>query len=190
MKLFKKVLIIISVVWTIISLGLITYATLIDPPSCAVNDNEPVAELTDDLPEFKFELMDENSRVTNESIKGQYTMLYFWGTSCSICVKEMPYLHETYEKLKDENFEIIAVSYDKSEKKVRKFMDEEYPMPWKHTVLGDDRESARKTFNSFGFQGSPYKVIVSPEGKVLDTFNGFSGEDLLDKVKKHVNSAG
>lgn len=189
MKLLKKITIIISVVWTVISLGFIGYAMLADPPSCAVNeDDESVTELAGELPDFEFELMGGNTTVTNESIKGSYTMLYFWGTSCSVCVREMPYLHETYNKLKDQNFEIIAISYDESEEKVRKFMDEQYTMPWKHTVLGDDRQSAKETFNSFGFQGSPYKIIVSPDGEVLDSFKGFSGENLYDKVKTHLAS--
>lgn len=190
MKLFKKIMIIISIVWTVISLGVICYASLADPASCSVNEDEPVAELNGELPDFEFELMNSDSTVTNESIKGKYTMLYFWGTSCSICVKEMPYLHETYESLRDENFEIVAISYDENEEIVQKFMEEQYAMPWKHTVIGGDKQSARKTFKAFGFEGSPYKVIVSPEGKVLDSFSGFTGEDLYDKVKASLASKG
>ena len=159
-----------------------------DSPSCAANDSEQVAELSGELPDFEFELMDENTTVTNESIEGSYALLYFWSTSCSVCVKEMPYLHETYEQLQDRNFEIIAVSYNKSEETVRDFRNKQYPMPWKHSVMGENREEMKKTFRSFAFQGSPHKVLVSPEGKVLETISGFSGEDLTNKIQAHLTS--
>ncbi|HKL17977.1 MAG TPA: TlpA disulfide reductase family protein [Halalkalibaculum sp.] len=187
MKLVKKVIITISLIWTALSLGLIAWNTLVDPPACAV-DNGNTAEVIDKLPEFEFELMDNNTKVTKESIKGSYTLLYFWSTSCSICVKEMPYLHETYEAFQNQNFEIIAVSYNEKEETVRKFMDQQYSMPWKHTVIGDDREYAKETFKSFGFEGSPHKVLVSPEGEILEVMSGFSGESLHDKVQDHLNS--
>lgn len=187
MQLLKKVVVIISLIWTAISVGFLAFAALSGPSSCAVNDEEP-AKLSGELPEFEFELMDENTTVTNKSIKGSYTLLYFWGTSCSACVNEMPYLHETYEELNDQNFEVIAISYNKSEDKVRKFREQEYPMPWKHTVMGKDRKRAKKVFKSFGFQGSPHKVLVSPEGKVLETISGYSGEDLKNEIQAHLNS--
>lgn len=187
MRYLKKAIIIISLIWTALSLGYIGLAML-SSSSCAVNDDEPVRELSGELPEFEFELMDENTTVTNESIKGSYTLLYFWSTSCSACVREMPYLHETYEQFKNKNFEIIAISYDKSEETVREFRDQHYPMPWKHSVMGDDREEMKKTFKSFGFQGSPHKVLVSPEGKVLETISGFSGEDLKEEIRTHLSS--
>lgn len=188
MQYLKKAIIIISLIWTVLSLGFIGFVALSNPSSCAVNDEEPVSELSGELPEFEFELMDENTTVTNESIKGSYTLLYFWSTSCSVCVKEMPYLHETYEQLQDQNFEIIAVSYNKSEETVRDFRNQQYPMPWKHSVMGDNREEMKETFRSFGFQGSPHKVLVSPEGKVLETISGFSGEDLTNKIQAHLTS--
>lgn len=188
MRYLKKAIIIISLIWTALSVGYIGIALLSGSSSCEVNDDEPVKELSGELPDFEFELMDENTTVTNESIKGSYTLIYFWSTSCSICVKEMPYLHETYEQLKNRNFEIIAVSYNKREKTVRDFRNQQYPMPWKHSVMGDNREEMKKTFRSFGFQGSPHKVLVSPEGKVLETISGFSGEDLTDKIQAHLTS--
>lgn len=189
MQLLKKIILTISVIWTALSIGFIGFVALTDSPSCAVNTEEPVSELSGELPEFEFELMDENTTVTNESIKGSYTLLYFWSTSCSVCVKEMPYLHETHEQFQDRNFEIIAISYNKSEETVRNFMDQQYPMPWKHSVVGDNREEMKKTFRSFGFRGSPHKVLVSPEGKVLETMSGFSGDELNDKIQAHLASA-
>ena len=188
MRYLKKAIIIISLIWTVLSLGFLGFVALSDSSSCATSDDEKVAELSGELPEFEFELMDENATVTNESIKGSYTLLYFWSTSCSLCVREMPYLHDTYEEFQDQNFEIIAISYNKSEETVRDFRDQKYPMPWKHSVAGDDRKEMKKTFKSFGFRGSPHKVLVSPEGKVLETISGFSGEELNDKIRAHISS--
>lgn len=188
MQYLKKAIITISVIWTILSPGFIGYVALSNSSSCAANSDKQVAELSGELPEFEFELMDEKTTVSNESIKGSYTLLYFWSTSCSVCVKEMPYLHETYEQFQDQNFEIIAVSYNKSEETVRDFRNQQYPMPWKHSVMGDNREEMKETFRSFGFQGSPHKVLVYPDGKVLETISGFTGEGLANKIQAHLTS--
>ena len=188
MKLLKKIGITISIVWTIITLVFIGWQILVGPNSCGANTGEKVSKLTGDIPEFEFELLDENTTVTNESIAGNYTLLYFWSTSCSICVKEMPYLHETYNELKGNNFDIVAISYDESEEDVREFMGDKYPMPWKNSVITGDRQKKIELLKSFGFQGSPYKVLVSPEGEVIESYSGFSGEDLTEQIRDQITS--
>lgn len=188
--LIKKTFVIISVIWTIITLSFIGYLALSGPPSCAIDDleNEGVGEATGDLPNFEFEEMDGEATFTNESIAGTYTLFYFWGTSCGICVNEMPHLYETYTELQDRNFQVIALSYDRSEEKVREFM-ENSAMPWKHVVFGSDREKMKDTFNAFGVSGSPHKILVSPEGEILEKTEGFNGDELYAMINDHIPSS-
>lgn len=188
--LIKKTFVIISVIWTTITLGFIGFLSLSGPTSCTIDDldNETVSEETGDLPDFEFAEMDGEASFTNESIAGTYTLFYFWGTSCGICVNEMPYLYETHTELQDRNYQIIALSYDRSEEKVREFM-EDSPMPWKHIVFGSDREKMRDTFNAFGVSGSPHKILVSPEGEILERVEGFNGDDLYAMINNHLPSS-
>jgi peroxiredoxin len=47
-------------------------------------------------------------------LKGKVTLVNFWATSCSSCVKEMPELMATHHKFKDKGYDTLAVamSYD------------------------------------------------------------------------------
>jgi len=186
----KKTFVIISVIWTTITLGLVGFLAFSGPSSCSIDDldEENVSQATGDLPDFVLESIDSETTFTNESIAGTYTLLYFWGTSCGICVKEMPYLYETYTELQDRNFRVIAVSYDPSEEKVREFK-EDYPMPWNHSVVGSDREKMQKLFRSFEVSGVPHKILVSPEGKILEDMEGFSGDELYAMIDNHLPSS-
>ncbi len=191
MKILKQIIVTLSIIWTVLSVGFLAVVYFSTPQSCNVNESEEAAapEASDPLPEFEVELAGGESTLTNESLEGKYTMIYFWGTHCAVCMREMPYLHETYDALEDRDFEIVAISLDDSEETVREFRDQEYPMPWKHAVIGDEEEAIREMTQKFGFSGLPNKVIVSPEGKVLDSFSGFTGEELHEKVEGYLASA-
>jgi thiol-disulfide isomerase/thioredoxin len=153
------------------------------------NKNAPTinADPVEIIPSFELRSLDDDTIITDQSLKGSYYMIYFWGTSCGPCVRDMPYLHETYEALKDENFEIIAISFDHNESRVREFRELKYPMPWKHTLVGNDNNKLRAVTFALGLRGSPYKIIVSPDGEVLDRFGGFSGEGLYERVSSHIS---
>jgi len=46
--------------------------------------------------------------------KGKVVLLNIWATWCAPCVAEMPSMEKLYQKLKDEDFELLAVSVDES----------------------------------------------------------------------------
>jgi thiol-disulfide isomerase/thioredoxin len=48
-------------------------------------------------------------------LKGKVVMVNFWATWCQPCIKEMPLFVKTYEKYKDHDFEILAISVDNLE---------------------------------------------------------------------------
>jgi cytochrome oxidase Cu insertion factor (SCO1/SenC/PrrC family) len=146
-KVIKRTFVIISVIWTTITLGFIGFLALSGPSSCSVDgvESENTIGLNSELPDFKFEEMDGEAIFTNESITGTYTLLYFWGTSCGVCIREMPHLYNAYTKLQNRDLRVIAVSYDRNKDNVREYM-EKYPMPWRHTVVGVDRDVLNSTF--------------------------------------------
>jgi thiol-disulfide isomerase/thioredoxin len=183
-----------NILLTYIALMLLTALVPIKGVDTFTSVTELKSSFSDEMvPEFEFNLLDTGETLTNNSMKGSYYMVYFWGTSCVNCNREMPYLHEAYKTLKDDNFKIIAVSYDDSEDVVRKFREQRFPMPWMHYVMGPADTYERynqfeETMTSFGFSGSPYKIIVSPEGKILDRIKGFSGDQLQKKITQNLYS--
>ncbi|MBW1903150.1 MAG: TlpA family protein disulfide reductase, partial [Deltaproteobacteria bacterium] len=46
--------------------------------------------------------------------RGKVVILNIWATWCAPCVAEMPSMEKLYQELKDEGFEILAVSVDES----------------------------------------------------------------------------
>lgn len=66
-----------------------------------------------EAPASTFVLLDGSSQTTAD-MKGKVTLVNFWATSCTTCVKEMPELVATHQKYKDKGFETLAVamSYD------------------------------------------------------------------------------
>lgn len=97
--------------------------------------------------------------------KGKYVVVDFWGSWCIWCIKGFPKMKEYYAKYKDK-LEIVSVAcYDKEDK--WKESVSKYNLPWTNVFSPDGTTEVR-----FGVTGYPYKVLISPEGKVMKSFLG------------------
>ena len=88
-------------------------------------------------------------------------------------------MKEYYTKHKDK-LEIVGVAcYDKEDK--WKEAVSKYGIPWKNVFSGDGTAEVR-----FGATGYPYKVLISPDGKVVKSFLGETDDfyKLLDEKLK------
>lgn len=56
-------------------------------------------------------------------------LIDFWATWCGPCVKEVPHVVATYNKLHDKGFEIIGISLDSDRSSLTKVIKEK-EMPW------------------------------------------------------------
>lgn len=77
--------------------------------------------------------------------RGKVVFLNFWATWCPPCRSEMPSMQRLYEKLKDNDFEMLAVSTDRQGK------------------------SAVKSLVEKG--GYTFKILLDPEGKVASQYD-------------------
>lgn len=108
--------------------------------------------------------------------KGKYIVVDFWGSWCSWCIKGFPKMKEYYNKYKD-RLEIVGVAcYDKEDK--WKASVAKNNVPWLHVFSPDGITEER-----YGVTGYPYKVLISPKGKVIKCFKGETDEfyETLDK---------
>jgi peroxiredoxin len=62
-------------------------------------------------PQVQFNTLTGESISTND-LRGKVVLVEFWATSCVTCVEEMPKLVQTYNKYRQQGFEIIAVAMD------------------------------------------------------------------------------
>lgn len=108
--------------------------------------------------------------------KGKYIVVDFWGSWCSWCIKGFPKMKEYYNKYKDK-LEIVGIAcYDKEDK--WKVSVAKNNVPWLHVFSPDGITEER-----YGVTGYPYKVLISPKGKVIKCFKGETDEfyETLDK---------
>lgn len=95
----------------------------------------------------------------------KYTALYFSAHWCPPCRNFTPKLVEWYKqfKAKHENFELIFVSSDTSEKAQIEYM-KDTAMPWPAAKFNATKDP---NFQRYAPSGIPYLVLIDEDGKVL-----------------------
>ncbi|MCG8608161.1 TlpA family protein disulfide reductase [bacterium] len=148
-----------------------------------IKSNSRIIKHTE-IPDFEVSLLDRDQVVSKSSLKGKYYMLDFWSTSCSICVEEMPNLHEVFEKYRSANFAMISLSLDQSVEKVRKFRASRWQMPWQNVYLSEGFDSA--IAKNLQVRGTPTGYLVSPDGIILATTSELTGENLEKTLARYL----
>ncbi len=119
------------------------------------------------VPDLPFTQLD-GSQHRMADLKGKVTLVNFWATSCSTCVKEMPELVATHQKFKDQGYETLAVamSYDPPAY-VNQFV-ETRKLPFR--VALDHDGSIAKGFGSVEL--TPTTFLLNKKGEVVKKYIG------------------
>ena len=108
--------------------------------------------------------------------KGKYLLLDFWGSGCGPCLAAFPELKEVSEELKDS---LVVISLSQDSKYYWEKASAQHQITWVN--LNDFRERAG-IFAHYGVVGIPHYVIISPEGKIVKTFTGYSKGRIKQKL--------
>ena len=125
-------------------------------------------------PDFKLRNLN-NEEMSLASFKGKYVLLDFWGTWCGWCIKGIPDMKKYYAKYKD-RMEIVGICCGDTEEKWRNGV-KKHELPW--TNLFNDKDNDITTI--YAISGYPTKILVDPNGKIVDVFVGES-EDLYNRL--------
>jgi len=119
-------------------------------------------------PAPNFTLPGLNGKMINLSdYRGKVVLVNVWATWCPPCVDEMPSMEKLYQALKDENFEILAVSIDAlGEKVVAPFM-KKYNLSFPALI---DPDGSIKTL--YQTTGVPESFIINQEGVLVEKIIG------------------
>ena len=88
------------------------------------------------------------------------------GTWCGWCIKGIPDMKEYYAKYKD-RIEFVGIDCRDTEEKWKEGVAK-HELPWTNLYNGDGQEIVI----AYGVQGYPTKIIIDPEGKVVEAFLG------------------
>ena len=142
-------------------------------------------------PDFSLPLLDgRKTRLSDYT--GQVVLLNIWATWCPPCLSEMPSMEKLYQKFKDEDFQILAVSIDTMGADVVAPFIKNHNLSF--PVLIDSKGTITRLYRTTGVpesfiinkNGVVVQKIVGPidwtEPSVLEYFQGLIQEPLQGKT--------
>jgi thiol-disulfide isomerase/thioredoxin/outer membrane lipoprotein-sorting protein len=137
------------------------------------------AELAD------LEVMDLQPKPVKLSrFRGQPTLINFWAPWCGPCIEEFPTLEKIQKSYKGK-LQVVAIAVQDTRLNVLEFIKKN--PRYRFIFLSDpeisDRESRLNLY--FGIKEIPVSVFVDGQGRVVDHWSGFSGEEgLVKRIQK------
>lgn len=113
-------------------------------------------------PEFQATTITGENLALSDLI-GKYVFLDFWGTWCSPCLEQMPYLEGASIKFED-NLVIIGVAQDE-QANVQSYINTR-PVHWAQIAEGIEGGNIHRLY---GVEAHPTAYLINPEGVIIST---------------------
>lgn len=115
--------------------------------------------------------------------QGQLQMICFWASWCGYCKQLMPILEMIQRKAGAEAMRTLLITSEERDKfrALARHARRELKLQFLHDRSGD-------LSKRWGGNGYPYLVVVGADGKVRESFSGYS-DSLLEPILNEVNGA-
>ena len=121
----------------------------------------------DHRPTPAFALNDVSGKpVRLEDFKGKVVLINFWATWCAPCIAELPSMQRLRDKLSLQGFEVLAVNYKESEKKIEEFLKKR---PLNMTI---PRDADGALGLAWGVRTFPTTFIIDTDSKIRYSVTG------------------
>lgn len=134
-------------------------------------------------PDFSLKNL-KGEQVRLSDYRGQVVLLNIWATWCTPCIEELPSMEKLYQELKDKGFTILAVSIDKKENPVKRFVKK---LNLTFPILLDPKNRITRLYRTTGV---PETFIIDKKGvireKVIGARNWFT-QQTVDEFKQMLN---
>jgi len=108
----------------------------------------------------------------------------FWATWCVPCVAELPNIKKAYNKHHSNGFEVIGISLDQDERKLKSFLKAK-EIPW--VQYFDGKGWQNKLAAKYGIDSVPATFLLDRQGKIIGQDR--RGEELEDALTKALTNA-
>jgi thiol-disulfide isomerase/thioredoxin len=107
-------------------------------------------------------------------------LVEFWATWCGPCVAELPNIIKAYNKHHSNGFEVIGISLDEDEQKLKSFLKAK-EIPW--VQYFDGKGWQNKLAAKYGIDTVPATFLLDRQGKIIgQDFRGEALEEALTKA--------
>ena len=102
--------------------------------------------------------------ISLQQYRGKVVLLDFWAVWNGFCVGEMLRVKKIYDTYKDQGFEVIGVSLDTDETKLRNYLQEN-GIPWRQIYSGLERQSPLA--QQYDVRSIPARWLIDRDGKLI-----------------------
>ena len=115
------------------------------------------------VPDFTATDLDGNP-ISLEQYRGKVVLLDFWAVWCGPCIAEMPNVKRVYNNYKDEGFDIIGISLDIDEARLRNYLKEN-DISWQQVFSGEGWQSP--VSRQYGIRAIPAQWLIDRDGTLI-----------------------
>ncbi len=110
----------------------------------------------------------KGSKLSSSELKGKLTIIDFSSNYCGECILAIPTMNRLREKYKhDDNIKFVTIDIDDSKETIAKFI-QKYKINFPIYING------KKVKETYNVAGIPTFYVISKQGLVANTFDGFS----------------
>ncbi len=106
----------------------------------------------------------DGNPISLQQYRGKVVLLDFWAVWNGFCVGEMLRVKKIYDTYKDKGFDIIGVSLDTDETKLRNYLREN-DISWRQIYSGLERQSPLA--QQYNVRSIPTRWLIDREGKLI-----------------------
>lgn len=122
----------------------------------------------------------DGREVNVSDMKGKVVLVEFWATWCAPCVAGLPRVKTMYDRFHAQGFEVIGISLDEDEGKLRRFVRERH-IPWPQYY--EERGKENRFVQDFGISSVPTVWLVDKQGN-LRVVDAKGWDDLEGRLAK------